>query len=123
MCFLWIIGHNSSNHEAQERSNTAGKRSLVKRGLWNLTLIYVFSWDVVLNLFFDGVTGIFAWQQRTVRAKQRRCFCPFERPVRSRLANGHTQGTERRTSVSSKQALKGLSLRGVIPGFCIQKLL
>jgi len=61
--------------------------------------------DDVLNLFFDGVTGIFTWQQRTVRAKQCRCFCPFECAVRSQLANGRTQGTERRTSVSPKQGL------------------
>jgi hypothetical protein len=64
----------------------------------DLSVIYVFFRDVVVNLIFDGVTGIFAWQQRTVRAKQRRCFCPFLLAVRSRLANGRTQGTERRTT-------------------------
>jgi len=60
----------------------------------------------VLNLFFDGVTGIFTWQQLTVRAKKCRCFCPFECAVRSQLANGRTQGTERRTPVSPKQGLR-----------------
>ena len=35
--------------------------------------LYV-SCDDGLNLFFDGVTGIFTWQQQTVRAKEYRCF-------------------------------------------------
>jgi len=61
--------------------------------------------DDVLNLFFDGVTGIFRWQQQTVRTKQCRCFCPFECAVHSQLAIRRTQGTERWMSISPKQGL------------------
>jgi len=58
MCILWIIGHNSSNREAQERSNTAGKQSLVKRGLWNLTLIYVLRGWWRANGRIGGITEV-----------------------------------------------------------------